>query len=57
MLVVCVFMCMLVSVCHNPVEARLEKCMCDCQVCVCVCVLTGRVAGHRALLTGELLRH
>lgn len=28
----------LVSVCHNPVEARLLKCMCDCQVCVCVCV-------------------
>lgn len=39
-----------------------QGCMFDCQVCsshvrVCVCVLTGRVAGHRALLTGELLRH
>lgn len=39
--------------CSNPVD----------EVCVrlssvfCVCVLTGRVIGHRALLTGELLRH
>lgn len=49
-------MCVPASVRHNPAEGRLARCVRD-FVCVCVCVLTGRVAGHRPLLTGELLRH
>lgn len=37
----CACLFVLVSVCHNPVEGRLVRCMCDCQVCsesVSVCV-------------------
>lgn len=42
----CCQLCVTVSACDNPVEARLLKCMRDCQVLgVCVCVCVDRAGG------------